>query len=47
LSNFSAISWQEQVTFNEIMMYPFVIDQHYDNELKRYGASSQKQQFMG
>jgi len=46
MSNFSAISWQEQVTFgwHDNDDVHFVLDQH--TELDFYSASSLKQQSM-
>ena len=48
MSNFAAISWREQVTFNEMMMMSgicFVLDQHA--EVDFYSARSLKQQSAG
>ena len=44
MSNFSAISWREQVAFIEMMVMS-VLDQHA--ELDFYSASSLKQQSAG
>ena len=45
-SNFSAISWREQVNFQwDYDEVRFVLDQH--TELESYSASSLKQQSMG
>jgi hypothetical protein len=45
MSNFSAISWREQVIFDEMTMSAFVLGQHA--YLNPYSDSSQKQQSMG